>query len=113
LSLGFLPAIGGHFLRAACRRDKCARSLGARDDENLSGGTSWLTFLLLSSAPRRGKECGTEQRVQIFLAARQLFQNPNSVRCSAQSAGSREALRIKLLALSWCGWRPLTIAVVM
>jgi hypothetical protein len=35
----------------------------------------------------------------------QIFQNPSSVRCSVQSAGSREALRINVLALSCCGWR--------
>ncbi len=40
-------------------------------------------------------------------------QNPSCVLRSAQSTGSREALRINVLALSCCGWRPLTIAVVM
>lgn len=42
------------------------RSLGARDDENLSGGISWLTFLLLSSAPRRRKECGSHHVCESF-----------------------------------------------
>jgi hypothetical protein len=60
LSSGFLPPIGGPFLHAACRRDKCARSFGVRADENLSGGISWLTFLLLPGPPRRGKECGSQ-----------------------------------------------------
>jgi hypothetical protein len=36
---------------------------------------------------------------------RPIFQNPSSVRCSVQSVGSREALRINVLALSCCGWR--------
>jgi hypothetical protein len=54
--LDLLPRIGGYFLRAACRRDKSARSLGARDGENLSSGISWFTFLLQPSG-RRGKEC--------------------------------------------------------
>ena len=43
----------------------------------------------------------------------QIFQNPSRVRCSVHSAGSREALRTNVLTLSCCGWRPLTIAVVM
>src|SRR5262245_48751544 len=44
------------FLRVACRRDKCVRSPGARDDENLSTGIWWLTFLLQSSALKRCKQ---------------------------------------------------------
>jgi hypothetical protein len=34
------------FLRTESGRDKYARSLGARGDENLSAGISWLTDLM-------------------------------------------------------------------
>ena len=52
-SLGILPPIGGHFLRVTNRRDKYARSLGARDDENLSRAISWLTDLMQMERQRR------------------------------------------------------------
>ena len=39
--------------------------------------------------------------------------NPSCVRCSCQSAGSRDARRINVMALSCCGCRPLTIAAVI
>jgi hypothetical protein len=48
-----LPPIGGHFLRVTSRRDKRARFLGARDDENLSAGISWLTDLMQMEWQRR------------------------------------------------------------
>jgi hypothetical protein len=53
LSFGILPPIGGHFLRVTSRRDKYARSLGARDDENLSAGIPWLTDLMQMERLRR------------------------------------------------------------
>jgi hypothetical protein len=42
---------------------KIARSLTAHHDENLSGGISWLTFLMLSSASKRVKQCGSQTNV--------------------------------------------------
>ena len=41
------------------------------------------------------------------------FLNPSCVLCSAQLVGSRDARRIKVMALSCCGCRPFTMAVVM
>jgi hypothetical protein len=48
LSRRVLPRIRGPFLRTGSRRDKYARSLDARGDENLSAGISWFSFLLQS-----------------------------------------------------------------
>ena len=42
-------------MRVTNRRDKYARSLGARDDENLSRAISWLTDLMQMERQRRGR----------------------------------------------------------
>jgi hypothetical protein len=110
-------AILRHFLTRTrvqfAAETSCPRYFGASDDENLSAGISWFTFLLQSNEQRRVQRefARMSARESYFLG--QVFQNPSSVRCPVQSAGSREALRINVLALSCRGWRPLTIAVVM
>ena len=40
-------------------------------------------------------------------------ENPSSLRCSTQSMGRRGRRRMSDLAVSWRGWRPVRIAVVM
>lgn len=59
-----------------------------------NSGISWFTF------------CAGER-------AAFAYRKPNSDRCSAQSAGKRDARRINVIALRCCGCRPLRIAVVM
>ena len=92
-----------------CGGDDCARYLGSGGHKNLSGGISWLTFCVLKKLLPLGERT-TDDRLH---NRRLCFQgNPSSVRCSDQSAGSRDACRINFMALSCGGCRPLIMAAV-
>jgi hypothetical protein len=98
----FAPGLDAH-ASPICAETKCARYLGASDDGNLSVGISWLTFLLQSSEQRRVQRDILRMIARESYFPRLIFQNPSRVRCSVQSVGRREALRINVLALSCCG----------
>ena len=90
-SCGILPPIGGHFLRAPCCRDKCARSLGARGDENVCAGISWLTDLMqINERIRKSHQCGPAGKSS---PQRRSFLEPSSVR---HHAGKEAADRMLL-----------------
>ena len=77
----------------------------ARDGENLPRGISWLTFLLLTSVPRRGKECSSQTNMCESSSQLGDFSESQYPAVLAQSTGSCDALRINVGAKYPVWWR--------